>query len=138
MMMIYDIWIMHEDGIMLYQNCTGDMMNADIFGGLMSAINSVSNLIGNASVQGMVIGKKQLSMIKKHGILFIVFHDKHDRPDKVKNKLDDIALRFFSKYPPIMLSTWRGDTGLFSTFKHDIESMFMTFDDAVRKIFQAL
>jgi|SRR5271157_85292 len=138
MTMIHDLWIMRENGIVLYQKCSGDVINGDLFGGFMSAINSVAALMSNSDIQSMIMGNKKLSMIKRHGILFIAFHDKRDRESKVDKKLVELSRLFFKQYTPDMLENWQGNTEIFTTLNKEIDNIFMTYDEIAKQIFNAL
>src|SRR5271157_5225483 len=111
MTMIHDLWIMRENGIVLYQKCSGDVINGDLFGGFMSAINSVAALMSNSDIQSMI---------------------------KVDKKLVELSRLFFKQYTPDMLENWQGNTEIFTTLNKEIDNIFMTSDEIAKQIFNAL
>ncbi|NMC06170.1 MAG: hypothetical protein GYA24_13225 [Candidatus Lokiarchaeota archaeon] len=109
------VWIMRADGLVLFHD--GDKVgnvSSDLIAGLFSAINILATQMDENGISAMEIGPKRLAIRKANGILFIMLHDQKCKEKKISARMDLIERMFFDLYPPVFLSTWRGNLDAFA------------------------
>jgi hypothetical protein len=114
------IWIMRPDGIVLYHytdNEDDNVVQCDLFGGFISAINTIASQLDNSGIKSISIGSKQITIVKHDDLLFIAMHSTKDRPKEIAQGLDRMAVYFCKLYPAQVLQEWRGNLHQFDGFR---------------------
>jgi len=109
-----DLWILTETGITLYTKAKEGKINEQLFGALMSAINSFAEGMGGLS--SLEISKKRVSIIKKKEFLFIASSLLKTKEKRVLKELEEVSKKFFEKYSE-KLKNWDMDISIFSDFE---------------------
>ena len=127
---IQDIWILDDNGIVLFNRVFDEQMEAQLFGGLMSALNSFAQQLSDGGLKNFEISNKRFTLIKKRGFLFIANSSKKFKEKKVTLQLEVIAQKFNNQYPDDFFKGWDNDVNVFIDFKNEIEN---ALEDPVKK-----
>lgn len=127
---IQDVWILDDNGIVLFNRVFDDKIEVQLFGGLMSALNSFAQQLAEGGLKNFEISNKRFTLIKKKGLLFIANSSKKFKEKKVILELEIIAQKFNTQYPDDFFKKWDHDINLFSDFKNEIEN---ALEDPVKK-----
>ena len=121
---LQDFWILEsESGIVLFHRVIDNELDVQIFGGLMSALNSFAEILANGGISSFELSKKRCAILKSKNILFIGVASKKTRERKIIGELNKISNKFFGIYGDI-IDTWHGDITAFSNFKIEIQDSF--------------
>jgi len=118
---VQDFWIISENGIVLYHRKFSDDIDEQLFGGLLTALQSFAEELLNEGITSFEIQGTRFSIKKKNRILFIADSAKATKEKKVMNELDTISRKFFETYPHDIVERWDGDTTPFKYFGEQIE-----------------
>ena len=127
---IQDIWILDDNGIVLFNRVFHEQVEAQLFGALMSALNSFAQQISDGGLQNFEISNKRFTLIKKRGFLFIANSSNNFKEKKVILELENIAKKFNNQYPDDFFKGWDNDVNIFIDFKNKIEN---ALEDPVKK-----
>ncbi|MFX1337526.1 MAG: hypothetical protein ACFFDK_02850 [Promethearchaeota archaeon] len=131
---IQDLWILTNGGIVLFNRVYDPKVSAQLFGALMTALDSYSREIGigDGGLQNFEIKNIRFTIIRKNNLLFVANSSKRFKEKKVLNELDIISERFFSKYSDIFddFENWNMEISVFSDFEEEIEDKL---EDPVRQ-----
>ncbi len=130
---IQDIWILNNDGIVLFNRVFHEQIEAQLFGGLMSALNSFAQQLSDDGLKNFELSNKRFTLIKKKGFLFIANSSKKFKEKKVIQELEEISLKFNNQYPNEFFNEWDHDISIFSEFKKEIED---ALEDPVKKFWE--
>jgi hypothetical protein len=134
MKVIQDVWILSEGGIVLYHRIFDEKVDDQLFGGLMSALNSFAEELASEGLSNFQLREKTYTLTKRKGFLFIVNSAKNIKEKKVKEELEVIVERFFQAYPEEILNSWEGDVSIFSDFEQEIEN---SLEETIQKFQKA-
>ena len=70
--LIQDLWILEDSGIVLFHRVFDEKVDANLFGGLLSALNSFAEEISKSGLSIFVLSNKRFSLLKSKNYLF--FH----------------------------------------------------------------
>lgn len=132
--LLQDIWILADSGIVLFHRVFDEKVDATLFGGLLSALNSFAEEISRGSLSNFEMGNKRFSILKKKNYLFISNASKKLNPKKVNQELEKMMNKFFDVYPEEVLNNWNGDTSLFNSFEKQIDE---SLEGMIKKLEQA-
>lgn len=127
---IQDIWILNDNGIVLFNRVFNEELEAQLFGALMSALNSFAQQISDGGLKNFELSNKRFTLIKKRGFLFIASSSNKFKGKKVTLELEVIARKFNNQYPDDFFKRWDNDVNIFMDFKNDIEN---ALEDPVKK-----
>lgn len=133
--LIQDLWIMDESGIVLFHRVFDEKVDANLFGGLMSALTSFAEEISKGGLSNFELASKKFSLLKKKNYLFIANSSKKHKLKKVSEELENIISKFFDYYQEDVLNNWNGDTNLFSSFAQIIEEYLEEIIERLEKAF---
>ena len=119
--LLQDIWILDESGLVLFHRVFDEKLDVDLFGGLLSALNSFAEQLAEGGLSNFELANKHFSLLKKKSYLFIANASPKQNPKKIKQELEDLMQRFFQFYPEDILNRWNGDSTIFQNFKNKIE-----------------
>ncbi len=132
--LLQDIWIVEDSGIVLFHRVYDEKVDATLFGGLLTALNSFAEEITTGGLSNFELAKKKFYILKYKNYLFIANASNKHNYKKVKIELDTIIQKFFELYSDVLLDNWNGDTSLFKNFEKKIadslEGVIKKFEEA--------
>ena len=118
---LQDLWILEStSGIVLFNRTFQKDFDSQLFGGLMSALNSFAEILANEGLSSFELSKRRCGIIKKKNFLFVANASIRTSEKKIFEELYKISGKFFEKYNDI-LDCWYGDVSSFSNFKSNIQ-----------------
>ena len=108
-------------GIVLYHRIFDKSVDDQLFGGLMSALNSFAEELADGGLSNFELENKRYTFIKRNNILFIANSSKNVKEKKVMSEMMKIVERFFILYSTDIANTWDNDVSIFSNFEKQIE-----------------
>ncbi len=133
--LIQDLWILEDSGIVLFHRVFDEIIDANLFGGMMSALNSFAEEITKSGLSNFEVSNKRFSLLKDGNYLFIANASKKRKLKKLNQELESIKNKFFETYQEEILNNWNGDTNLFDSFKQQIEESFEGFIEKLEESF---
>jgi hypothetical protein len=122
MTVLQDIWILNKTGIVLFNRVFDAQMKSQLFGALMSALNSFAEKLADGGLTNFELSDKKF-VIKKVGLfIFVASASKKSKEKKVTEQLDIVVNKFLMKYPEQFFEKWDSDVSIFEGFEKDIES----------------
>ena len=118
---LQDLYIISEGGIVLYHRVFDEKLDDQLFGGLMSALNSFAEELTNEGLSNFELQDKRYTLIRKNDILFVASSSNKIKAKKVIEELQLIVNHFIDLYPKEILETWEGDVAIFLDFEKEIE-----------------
>lgn len=131
---LQDVWILSKGGIVLYHRVYDDKVDDQLFGSLMSALNTFAEEITNNGLSNFELQNKRFTLLKSKGLLFIANSSKKVKEKKVIEELQNIVETFFELYPDEILNNWDGDISTFSNFEEEIED---SLEEIIKKFQKA-
>ena len=132
--LIQDIWIMADSGIVLFHRVFNKQIDAQLFGGLMTALNVFAEQLSKGGLTNFEISEKRFSVIKRKDLLFIANASKNQKHKKVAHELDIITKRFFELYNDDFMAHFNGNIKEFADFENEIEN---SLEEITRKFQKA-
>ncbi len=121
---IEDVWILFKDGLVIFTySVNSSKINEQLFGGLISALKSLSEAIAEKGLSSFELGGKRFTIKKRRNILFVASSSKQTSEEKVDKELNILINRFFSNYSKKHLDNWKNDTSQFSDFREKIRDI---------------
>ena len=121
MKVIRDIWILTENGIVLYHRRFDENLDDQLFGGLMSALNSFAEELVDKGLSNFELQDKRYTLLKKKRMIFIANSAKKVKEKKVMQEMLLIANKFFDLYSEDFLLNWNHNVRVFKNFEKEIE-----------------
>ena len=121
MKVLQDLYIISEGGIVLYHRVFDEKFDEQLFGGLMSALNSFAEELTHEGLSNFELQDKRYTFIRSNDILFVANSSNKIKAKRVIEELKSIVNRFFDLYPKEILATWEGDVAIFLDFEKQIE-----------------
>lgn len=118
--LLRDLWILTESGTTVYSRVIDPRVNPQIFGALMSALNTFAEKLTEGGISNFELSNIRFFIIKRNHFLFVANSSSKIKIKKVQKELDDISEKFFALYPKEMLKKWDSDVGLFDNFVNSI------------------
>jgi hypothetical protein len=136
---IQDLWILTDAGIVLFNRVYDPKVCAQLFGALMTAIDSYSKNvgIGDEGLQSFEISQIRFTILKRNNLLFVANSSKKIKNKRVLEVLDIISERFFHTYSAIFskFDDWNMEISIFSDFETIIEDKL---EDPVKKFWNGM
>ncbi len=132
--LIQDIWILAESGVVVFHRVFNEQLDAQLFGGLMTALNSFAEKLSKGGLTNFELNSKRFSVMKRKRFLFIANSSKTFKIKKVIQELDSIVNRFFEIYPEDVLYNFDGNIKQFIDFEKEIEN---SLQETIRKFQKA-
>jgi hypothetical protein len=118
---IQDIWVLKDEGVVIFKRVFEERVDAQLFGGFFSALNAFAANLDKGGINNFELSDKKFFIVKQNNLIFIVNSDKKVKAKDAQTELDKIIKRFFDCYPPEMLKSWDGNTSFFDNFTKKIE-----------------
>ena len=122
---LQDIWIINFSGIVLYYRSYNKKIDAQLFGGLMSAISKLAESISDTSITSIAFGNKSYGVLKKENILFIANSNEDIDSKTINYELKIIAYKFLNLYRDLLKNEELIDISPFFDFTGEIKSSLM-------------
>jgi hypothetical protein len=127
---IQDIWIQRSGGIVIFSRVFHQTVEDQLFGALMSALNSFAQEIASGGLNNFEIQKIRFTIIPKQNLIFIVNSSRKFKEKKILSELEQIAEKFIEMYPETVLDEWDGAIDKYKSFEKVISS---ALEDPVKK-----
>lgn len=128
------MWIISEGGIVVFSRVYEETLDEQLFGALLTALNSFAEQIAQEGLSNFELGNKRFTMLKRAHFIFIVNSDKKIKPKKVLQELKSVMDTFFTVYSKETIDNWDNDVSVFSNFDNKIEE---SLDDPIKKMEKA-
>lgn len=133
--LIQDIWILAKSGVVLFHRVFNEHLDVQLFGGLMTALNSFAEKLSKGGLTNFELNSKRFSVIKRNDLLFIANSSKLFKTKKVLQELETIVSRFFEAYSEDVLNKFSGNVKQYNDFEKEIED---SLQETIRKFQKAL
>jgi len=118
---IQDVWILTSDGISVFSRLHDESLNEQLFGALMSALNSFAEEIAKGGLSNFQLSNKRFSIRKRNNFIFVASSNPKVKEKKAISEMENIIEKFFDKYPEDILTNWDSDVSIFENFEESIE-----------------
>lgn len=132
---IRDVWILFQEGTVIFKRVFDEKVDAQLFGGFMSALNAFATQISDKGMSSFDLGDKNFFIHKENNLLFIVNCEKKVNKKDSAKELDSIVKKFQKLYPKAIFDNWDGNISRFDAFKKEIEE---SLDLPVQRLKDAL
>jgi hypothetical protein len=116
-----DLWILTSTGVVLFSRVIDEKINPQLFGGLISALNTFAEKLSNGGITNFELSNLKFIVVKRRDFLFIGSTSNKVKEKKAEEELKKIGDLFFKKYPQEVLIKWDNDISIFSDFGSNIE-----------------
>lgn len=96
---IQDIWILQNNGKILFNRVFDEKLNTNLFGNLVSAMDSFAKELKEGDLSNFELSDKRFTIKKEKELLFIVNTSKKADDKKAKKDLERISEKFLQSYP---------------------------------------
>ncbi len=117
-----DVWIITSTGVVLYSRVQYEKINPQLFGALMSALNTFAEKLSDGGITNFELSNLKFVVVKRRDFLFIASTSTKIKEKKTEEELKKIGDLFFKSYPQEVLSKWDNDVSIFADFGAVIES----------------
>ena len=117
---IKDLWILTENGVVLFSRVFDQTINPQLFGGLMSALNTFAEKLTDGGISNFEMSDLRFVIVKRRSFLFIGSSLNKTKEKKVIDELKRISDMFFEVYDEILVN-WDNDVTYFSDFGDHID-----------------
>jgi len=117
---IKDLWVLTENGVVLFTRVFDQTINPQLFGGLMSALNTFAEKLTDGGISNFEMSDLRFVIVKRRSFLFIGSSLNKTKEKKVIDELMLISDMFFEIYSDIIVK-WDNDVNHFSDFSDYID-----------------
>jgi hypothetical protein len=115
-----DLWILTDNGVVLFSRVFDATINPQLFGGLMSALNTFAEKLTDGGISNFEMSDLRFVIVKRRSFLFIGSSLNKTKEKKVIDELKRISDMFFEVYSEILIN-WDSDVNYFSDFGEHID-----------------
>jgi hypothetical protein len=115
-----DLWILTDNGVVLFSRVFDTTINPQLFGGLMSALNTFAEKLTDGGISNFEMSDLRFVIVKRRNFLFIGSSLNKTKEKKVIDELKRISDVFFEVYSEILVN-WDSDVNYFSDFGDHID-----------------
>ena len=131
MKILQDIWILTNSGVVLFNRVFDKNMKTQLFGALMSALNSFAEKLSDGGLSNFELSNKRFVIMKMSGFLYVANASKKVKEKKVIEQLERVSDKFFQLYPVDWFKReWDNDVSVFTDFENHIEE---SLEDPIKK-----
>lgn len=116
-----DLWILTSTGVVVYSRVIDERINPQLFGALMSALNSFAEQLSNGGISNFEMSDMRFVIVRRRDFLFVGSSLNKTKEKKVIDELKVISDKFFELYSIKTLLNWDSDISKFSDFGGHIE-----------------
>ena len=96
---IQDIWILKDNGKIIFNRVFDEKLNNSLFGNLVTAMDSFAKELEEGDLSNFELRDKRFTIKKEKKLLFIVNTSKKADNKKAKRDLEMISEKFLQSYP---------------------------------------
>jgi hypothetical protein len=131
-----DLWILTSTGVVLYSRVIDEKINPQLFGALMSALNSFAEKLSDGGISNFELSNLRFVVVRRREFLFIGSTANKTKEKKTLDELKVISDKFFEVYPQDTLLDWNSDISLFTDFgSHIKNSLEKAPEDKLKEAF---
>jgi hypothetical protein len=112
---IKDLWVLTDNGIVLFSKMYDQKVNPQLFGALMSALNKFAEALSDGGITSFEKSDLRFVIMKRRKFLFIGSSLKKMKEKKVIDELKQISDIFFRIYAKDLIN-WDSNVSIFSSF----------------------
>ena len=127
---IQDLWVLTQTGVVIYHRAFNNTLNEQLFGGLMSALNTFAENLVEGGLSSFELSNKRFNLLKKQDLFFVSNSAKKHKEKKVIPELEKVAEKFTERYSPEFFESWDNDVSVFEKFEEQIEDQL---EDPIKK-----
>jgi len=101
-----DLWIMSEEAIVLFSRVFDPKVDDQLFGGLMSALNTFAESLSDGGLSHFELSDKRFALMKMNKLLFVANASLTVKDKKLLGEIQKVAEKFFTKYPENFIRDW--------------------------------
>ena len=116
-----DLWILTSTGVVVYSRVIDERINPQLFGALMSALNSFAEQLSNGGISNFEMSDMRFVVVRRRDYLFVGSALNKTKEKKVIDELKVISDKFFEIYSLESLLNWDSDISKFSDFGEHIK-----------------
>lgn len=117
---IQDMWIIEENGMVLYSHVLDKKVDEVLFGGLMAALNMFAEQLSQEGIKSIELQNFRFHLLKQDRLLFIANCEKKEKEKKLQKELAKIADNFIQLYGQ-ELDHWDNNSNRFLDFEEKIK-----------------
>jgi len=118
--LLQDLWILTNTGVVLYHRVFDSTLSDQLFGGLMSALNTFAENLVEGGLSSFELSNKRFNLLKKQGLFFVSNSSKKHKEKKVIPALETVAEKFITTFDTDFFKTWDMDVSVFAKFEEEI------------------
>jgi hypothetical protein len=126
---LQDLWVLTDSGIVLFSRVFNQTINEQLFGGLMTALNTFAGELAKGGLSSFELSSIRFTIFKDKSLLFVANSSKKIKEKKVQDELKLIADKFKNKYSNV-LNEWDSDVNIFLDFNNEIQD---SLEDTIKK-----
>ena len=131
-----DLWILTSTGVVLYSRVIDEKINPQLFGALMSALNSFAEKLSDGGISNFELSNLRFVVVRRRDFLFIGSTANKTKEKKTLEELKVISDKFFEVYSLDVLIDWNSDISLFASFgEHIKNSLEKAPEDKLKEAF---
>ena len=117
---IQDLWVITEGGITVFQKIHNTQVGDQLFGMLMSALDSFAHEMSENGLTGFKMNRLHFNLLRKNGLIFVASSSIKINQKKIIGELKFVMNQFFENYPEEKFIDWNGDINIFTDFEQII------------------
>lgn len=134
MKILQDIYILTNSGVVLFNRVFDPQIKTQLFGALMSALNSFAENLAEGGLSNFELSNKRFVIMKKNDFLYVANSSKKVKPKRVVEQLEKVAKKFFELYPlEWFKNEWDNEVSTFADFGKEIQDLT---EDRVKTFWQ--
>ncbi|TFG01668.1 MAG: hypothetical protein EU540_03175 [Promethearchaeota archaeon] len=135
MKILQDIWILTNSGVVLFNRVFDPQLKTQLFGALMSALNSFAERLAEGGLSNFELSDKRFIIMKKNDFLYVANSSTKVKPKRVIMQLEMVAEKFFELYPVEWFKTeWDNEVSTFADFEKEIKDLM---EDPVKTFWES-
>ena len=124
MKVLQDIYILTSSGVVLFNRVFDEQMKTQLFGALMSALNSFAERLAEGGLSNFELSNKRFIIMKKNEFLYVANSSTKVKPKRVIEQLEMVAKKFFELYPVEWFKNeWNNEVSIFADFEKEIQDL---------------
>ncbi len=124
MKVLQDIYILTSSGVVLFNRVFDPQIKTQLFGALMSALNSFAENLAEGGLSNFELSDKRFVIMKKNDFLYVANSSKKVKPKRVVDQLEVVANKFFELYPVEWFKNeWDNEVSTFADFGKEIKDL---------------
>lgn len=124
MKVLQDIYILTSSGIVLFNRVFDPQIKTQLFGALMSALNSFAENLAEGGLSNFELSDKRFVIMKINEFLYVANSSTKVKPKRVVEQLEKVAKKFFELYPlEWFKNEWDNEVSIFADFDKEIKDL---------------